>query len=106
MKFRNGFVSNSSSSSFLIYGTYVDRTEFEKAVKAAGIKEYSGYPSETCLPGLNAWDPDGDYVYLGLSWDSIGDDQTGAQFKKGVEEAIRKILPNAKIDTHEHAWYS
>ena len=33
MKCRNGFVSNSSASSFLIYGTCVDRSELANIVK-------------------------------------------------------------------------
>jgi len=75
MKIRNGFVSNSSSSSFLIYGCQVSK---EVADKAEGMKDvkfdvvYGEYDS----------------YYLGLSWHKVKDDQTGKEFKESVEVVI------------------
>ena len=36
---------------------------------------------------------------------SIGDDETGKQFKERIKNAIKEIIPNATVTTHEEAWY-
>ena len=97
MKLRNGFVSNSSSSSFLIYGTSVDRDkveELEAKAEELGMTVEYGHP-------------DGYYGYIGLSWDAIQDSETGAQFKNKIEEAVKKLLgPETKCMTHTQSWYN
>jgi broad specificity phosphatase PhoE len=96
MKIRHGFVSNSSTSSFLIYGTTLTGDEYDevdwKAVREAGL--------ETHHPEY------GDLV-IGASWDTVKDDETGKQFKERVESAITKLIKReADCSTHEDAWYS
>jgi len=90
MKIRMGFVSNSSSCSFLIYGAMI----------------------EECTDEMETWCYDNDYTcsspyddecYVGKSWDSIGDDETGKQFKEKVEVALRKLGLD-DFGTHEEAW--
>lgn len=105
MKTRLGFVSNSSSCSFLIYGLYLDDkyvpnglqtwkyvNELEKKVVGKRIQVVSGYDS----------------TYLGLSWDGIKDNETGAQFKETIRREAREILgtdiPDSEFGTKEEAW--
>jgi hypothetical protein len=112
MKRRNGFVSNSSSSSFLIYGINVDGEALIDAVNrliAAG--EIKGrkrpvedtYDAGEFLDDLTVETP-WDEVYIGLSWSTVGDDETGRQFKERAAGLIHKLFPDAKLGTHEHAW--
>jgi hypothetical protein len=99
MKLRNGFVSNSSSSSFLIYGLYTGET--------ADLPKNQWEEIE--CQGLSSYSPEGcNGTYFGLSWDSIGDSETGAQFKQRVKDTIEKYFPgkSGKCTTHSEAWYS
>jgi hypothetical protein len=92
MKIRNGFVSNSSSSSFLIYGVAVDRSELEGMLDEKGIGDVWEFHTVAEEAGLEAHFPDGyDSVYFGLSWDDVRDDETGAQFKQRVVESLKKM---------------
>jgi hypothetical protein len=78
MKIRQGFVSNSSSSSFLIWGACHPRN-----VKI----------SDEMFEKLdNAMLLHGEGCYIGRSLMEINDNETGAQFKKRTEEDIEKII--------------
>lgn len=93
MKIRNGFVSNSSTSSFCIYGVNLCRIdeELQNNLTESGIEIH--YVDSN--------------FYVGKSWSSIKDDETGAQFKDAVEKSIREVINNEEISfrTHEMAWY-
>lgn len=108
MKLRNGFVSNSSSSSFLIYGVEVDDIQ-ELYEKEKGKGKECEDSWEFCeeLAGKYKLEYecgcDGDYHYFGRSWDSIKDNETGKAFKKDVEKKI-KNLTNKKPSTIKEAW--
>jgi hypothetical protein len=92
---RHGFVSNSSSSSFCIFGTQIDSND--KNISDID-KLYS-----TDLEHYQIYD-DG-YIYIGLSWDKIKDDETGLQFKERVNEAINTLLgKKVECSTLERAW--
>ena len=121
MKIRNGFVSNSSTSSFCIYGTTVKRDKIYSAKIFEALDEedrrYDGWEIlEEALEEFNLIeysDSDWSSVYIGRSWPTIKDDQTAREFKKIIENDIRaffdKHLPGEKLDlscsTHEEAWY-
>jgi hypothetical protein len=94
MKTRHGFVANSSSSSFCIYGAIVSRDDDDIYEKAEDH-------------GLECRCPSDDY-YIGLSWSDVKDDETGAQFKERVRELIEKAFPGEtfELGTHEEAWMS
>jgi hypothetical protein len=98
MRTRKGFVANSSTSSFLIYGAYVESKEWEKRTGSddcwvEGL--FASYGSE--------WS---EGVYVGKSWSDVGDDETGAEFKVRVQAAIKALLGDdwESFGTYEDAW--
>uniref|UniRef100_A0A6M3LBU2 Uncharacterized protein n=1 Tax=viral metagenome TaxID=1070528 RepID=A0A6M3LBU2_9ZZZZ len=96
MKIRIGFVSNSSTTSFLIYGTVLqDKDESDyKQMRDCGLISVCGNPN---------WDST---QYLGASWDTVGDDETGKEFKERVEKSIKKVLGReVECQTYEEAYY-
>ena len=119
MKIRNGFVSNSSSSSFLIFGKHFDDISFlkdNKKVQEMIENDEDNYEiMESVIPysrdsdvqyHLTEYDND---VYIGQSWDRVKDDETGLQFKQRTVDAINKGCGTnftiEDLNTHEHAWY-
>jgi hypothetical protein len=129
MKIRSGFVSNSSSSSFLIYGTTLDAGEVSTIVKKmcdeGKCKDYEGKLVQfedidgeelyslveyLKLPkGIDVHSPSySDVVYVGASWDTVKDDETGKEFKNRVFETLKEAGLNIKkneLDTLAESWY-
>lgn len=125
MKVRMGFVSNSSSSSFLLYGTFIDEGKVETpeilqliidAGEAKTLEEAKQALEDDAYDivdlvagelGLSCWSPcECDGYYVGKSWAKVGDDETGKQFKDNIEKQIAKVFPEAKCCTLEEAWYN
>jgi len=122
MKTRNGFVSNSSSSSFCIYGAYIqknDASEIVKKLKLEGSRDPCFRLGEyiESISDLKAHYGDCDWesykVCLGLSWDKMSDSETMGAFKERVESEIRKSLGDGiesgfdlGLGIHEEGWYN
>ena len=95
MKIRHGFVSNSSSSSFSIYGASFDNEKLKELLKTGG-NEYAlcDILDEMCTKeGLEYYMPcDYSTSYIGKSFSAIEDNETGKEFKDKVEKAIKKLI--------------
>lgn len=116
MKIRSGYVSNSSSSSFCIYGATFDYAELmekvEKFFTEDELEELEDDPylleEKLCKKtDLAIFSSEGESFWIGKSWADIGDDETGGQFKESVKEEIEKLLgPDIDCDTYEEEIYS
>jgi hypothetical protein len=131
MKIRTGFVSNSSSSSFLMYGVCFESSELQDFLSkikkdSDNLPEYArklledpefekgegSYEIAETLAGMLGKDysfnagPEGENFYFGRSWDSVKDDETGKQFKDSIEKDLKKFFgKDIKVSTHEEAWF-
>lgn len=105
MKTRKGFVSNSSSTSFCMYGTTLDFSEMEELMEKVGIITDEMEEEEGDLGywlqeyGYNKFqnldiypDSDGEICYVGRLWKYIKDDETGKQFKEDVKWKLKNCF--------------
>lgn len=136
MKIRQGFVSNSSSSSFCIYGVCKEDDEIEDILRANGVTDeelgegVSEYlddwsfkwslddslsdeeKQKKCderfaIRGMEIKIPyDGECgTFIGQSWSSIGDDETGAEFKARIEKEMKVFFgDDVKCCTYKEEW--
>lgn len=124
MKIRYGFVSNSSTSSFMIYGVYLDYSteEIFKKLIATGVldpkvidsDEYADSDYETLYStfsrfrekDLIAENPSDCGWYIGMSPKCIGEDETMKEFKERVSKTLKELLGEdlPTIGWHEEAW--
>lgn len=123
MKVRSGFVSNSSSSSFCIYGTYLEFSEIIEKLKASNLltvdesKKIDDDEDEDMYENLEEllskktdlelyFDYEGDSAWIGRDWSSVGDDETGRQFKENVESELIKVFgTDVDFGTHDETIY-
>jgi len=116
MKVRNGFVSNSSSSSFLIYGAaFSSRSEdIKKLVKKLDLEDASDtyiYELAEAIEskiGIGVFTAEDDScLYFGRTPSSIGDDETGKEFKDKIEKALAEAFgEDIECDYLSEAWYN
>ena len=112
MKIRQGFVSNSSSSSFCIYGVQLDMRDVIKYMPEGidvGLSD-NEIVEEMYNKGGDWWsvaekiskalgngfscyyDYECPEIYAGRSLTSIGDEETGLQFKMVTEARIQEVI--------------
>jgi len=106
-KIRTGFVSNSSSSSFCIYGTHLNREATIEILRDQHNILIDDIDELEDIISLNVYymPYDDDGFYIGRSFKTIKDNETGKAFKENVEEKIKKYFPNSSLRTIEEAFY-
>jgi len=147
MKSRTGFVSNSSTSSFCIYGTIIEdpeqfildklreheaetiawSQEYEKtneywkhsddieeiaeSLQADGLYDIFGWlDGPPCFRDIDCLEIEFPYegdcgAFVGLSYEGLQDNETGAQFKARAQTAIEKFFgPGHQYGWHLEAW--
>lgn len=109
MKIRTGFVSNSSSSSFAIFGIEESSSTLAEYLAAMSVKpvlpegvepedveedEIDSYQVKELIEekGLACYDDDSGTLYVGLDFDSLGDDETKNQFKARIAAKLKEIF--------------
>jgi hypothetical protein len=130
MKVRKGFVSNSSSSSFCIFGAALNKEmlkTFAETIHDEDIEKYVSRHKYTAKESFDVSDDDFDMttitdyiidkycagkncnyeidyecdsIYIGRRPDSIGDDETGKQYRESMDFML-KLFPDADMGLHE-----
>jgi hypothetical protein len=108
MKIRTGFVSNSSSSSFCIYGCCFETSEIEEILKEKYSDKSEDEISDMICEDLGSeemfknLDVITDYecgnVWIGRSWSKITDDETGRQFKESITSKLKEIFDDKDLE--------
>ena len=108
MKIRAGFVSNSSTTSFLLWGMSVEYEDLKDEIKEKITEKHWHDEILDFIEDLetfyddNDWD---DYIYIGKHYNTLKDDETGREFKNSVENTLKKIVKEFKCYYIDVAYY-
>ena len=100
MKIRNGFVSNSSSSSFVLFGVKFDRenTEMHQIAQESGLEVI--YGEDDAYVGLI----ESGEIEHGMVGDMRGD-ETRIQFQERIKNALPEKI-REKAQRYSENWYN
>ena len=104
MKLRQGFVSNSSSTSFCAYGVCIDFDEI-KRMGTVSISDYDKIQEamEKVLDQSNLDYAFGEeYAYIGLPYEDLKDNETGKQFKERAMNNFKGLKKYLDLDPLVH----
>ncbi len=113
MKIRHGFVSNSSSTSFTVYGIRLDSEDEFKKLTGIDLYEFvSNSDLDDVFGDPDAWDR---YIYVGLviagdfehsQSSDMREDETPAQFKQRVRDLLPESIPDDRIGTFSESFFN
>ena len=83
MKIRNGFVSNSSSSSFCIFGCYLTNEQYDEL-----YEKFNSNKLDNNIEFFKNYD----YALIGRSYATIRDGETKQQFKDSTNKIIDDLI--------------
>ena len=95
MKIRSGFVSNSSTTSFLLWGMSVEYIDLKDEIKEKITEKHWHDEILDFIEKLEVYYDDYDYndnIYIGRHYNTLKDDETGREFKDSVENTLKKII--------------
>jgi hypothetical protein len=106
MKVRTAFVSNSSSTSFCIYGICIEENLIPSSKFQAFHDQDQKYEFVADI-GLDLiYSGDDTSTYIGRHWCNIQDDETGKEFKQSVVKRLAKLGIKEEPETHCDTIYS
>jgi len=115
MKIRTGFVSNSSTSSFCIYGAWLGEDDikkiarhFDKETSDEEFDDFENYDYEEILCSeFYITTPEYCDTAIGQSIHSMKDSETKEEFKMRVQKQLSDALgEEVKCDWIEHSYYN
>ncbi len=113
MKIRNGFVSNSSSTSFTVYGVKLENeSEFKDLTNIDLYDFLRDSDLDDLIGDPNEWNPS-IYVGLVLSGDfehslysDLREDETKGQLKQRVRDLLPESIPDNRIGMFSESFYN
>ena len=106
MKFRQGFVSNSSSTSFCAYGFFIEHSDIKK-LNTVDVNNFDNMEEYICKVFTDN-DTDLEYIFgefeifIGLPYEFLKNDETGREFKERAKNNFKGLKKYLDMDPPIH----